>query len=267
VKNKICLILGTLVLTFWIVTCDREEAFEPDPSINIAELGNGIYINESDIYGRGIAALFVNEGDTTTLTATSILLNKPNYTWSSADPNVLKLIKDEQNNNIVYAVAMADSGASTTLTITDLGNNNAKKNLPVTVTKYWADPGRFTFVSTFNGHFYYISTDIKTWSQADVICQEAGGHLATITTPEEQNVLFDNRGPIENAWIGVRFVKNASGTWVVDSWVTGEEITYRNFVGNTSDPGIFAEYFFYMDVNGQWESWHEISYNYFLEME
>jgi hypothetical protein len=267
VKSNICLIITTLVLAFWIITCDRKEAFEPDPSINTAELGSGIYINESDIRNQGLAVLYVNEGDTLQLTATSILLNKPSYSWASGNQNVLKLTKSAETDAIVYAVATGDSGTSTTLEIIDSGNNNAKKTIDVYISKYWADPLRFNFLSTLNGHFYYISNDIKTWSQAEVICMEAGGHLVTITTVEEQNMLDEMRAPIENVWVGVRFNKNASGTWVVDKWVTGEEITYRNFIGNSNDPGIFAEYYFYMDVNGQWESWHEISYNYFLEME
>jgi len=267
VKSTICLILGTLVLAFLIIRCDRKEVFEPDPSINIAELGSGIYINKSDLRGQGIAALYVNEGDTIQLTAASILLNKPSYSWTSGDQNVLKLIKNTETDAIVYAVASGDSGTFTTLEIIDSGNNNAKKNISVTISKYWADPVRFTFLSSLNGHYYYISNDIKAWSQAEVICLEAGGHLVTITSVEEQNMLEEMRGQIEEVWVGVRFNKNAAGTWVVDKWVTGEEISYRNFIGSTSDPGIFAEYYFYMDVNGQWESWHEISYNYFLEME
>jgi hypothetical protein len=267
VKNKICLILGIFILAFWILKCDREKAFEPDPSINQATSGQGIFINESDMKAQGLEVLVVNVGDTVKLEATTILLNQPSYSWSSGNQSVLKLISDPGTSKIVYAVATADSGASTSLNIKDSGNNNAGKTIPVYISKYWADSDRFTFLGSIGKHFYYISTDIKTWSQADVICDEAGGHLVSITSTEEQNFLAEARGAIENVWIGVRFNKNASDNWVVDTWVTGEEISYRNFIGNTNDPGIFAEFFFFMDVNGQGESWHEISYQYFMEME
>jgi hypothetical protein len=267
VKNTLYIIAGVIILASLVIMCDRKEAFEPDPSVNTAASGRGIYINESDLYNQGIGVLFINEGDTVSLIATSILLNKPKYTWVSDNQNVLKLVKDANTDTIVYAIATGDSGTSTTLEITDSGNNNAYKSIPVYISKYWADPARFSSLGSFNGHVYYISNDIKTWAQADLICQEAGGHLVTITSLEENTFLDEGRGNIGEVWIGVRFTKNAAGTMVVSSWVTGEAITYKNFIGSTTDPGIFAEYYFYMDVNGQWESWHEISYNYFLEME
>lgn len=264
-------ILSIVILVIWTISCDRKEAFEPDPSVNIERLGDGLLINEDELHPNGLYMLVINTGDTTKLAITSILLNKANYEWQVANSNVMELVRDENDASIAYAIARGDSGTSTTLTLIDRGNNNAKKTIPVIISKYWADPVRFTFIGTLNKHYYYISNDIKGWAQAENTCEEVGGHLATITSQEEQTLLEDGRGSVVEVWIGLRFYKEPSETtWHLNKWVTGEPLdsdSFQNFVSKPADPGIFAEYYFYFVEDGKWENWHEITYHYFLEME
>ena len=85
-----------------------------------------------------------------------------------------------------------------------------------------------------NGHTYQLFTERRiSWEDAKEYCEALGGHLATITTPEE-NALFPN---IMNAeyvtndyyWLGG--VKN-SGRW---QWVTGEKFSYSSFKASENE--------------------------------
>ena len=163
------------------------------------------------------------------------------------------------------AIALGDSGAATTLKVTDSGNN-AAKTIPVKITHHWADPDYFDLIGKLGGHTYYLSKEIRFWVQAQELCHEMGAHLVAINSEEENNLLDDGRGNVDNVWIGLRF--NKVGTsWKLNTWVTGEALEYENFVSKPGDPGIFAEYYFHFVESGKWENWHEIGYRFFVEFE
>ena len=74
-----------------------------------------------------------------------------------------------------------------------------------------------------------------TWQQAQVDAIKRGGHLATITTKEEQ-VAVSSIGIKKNYWIGGTDSK-IEGQW---EWITGEPFTYTNW--NASEPnGLMGE--------------------------
>ena len=80
----------------------------------------------------------------------------------------------------------------------------------------------FLYVGRLNDSYYYRSTSTKNWNSASQDAQAHGGHLATISSQEE-NEFLGNGG-----WIG--FNDQASeGQWV---WVTGEEVVYTQWGGN-----------------------------------
>ena len=87
----------------------------------------------------------------------------------------------------------------------------------------------------FRGHYYDILTgdgsECLTWDEARLRCEEAGGHLVTIHSREEEDFIFSltmNRDLMQDwdgeayqyAWIGGFF---DAGEW---RWVTGEEWDY-----------------------------------------
>ena len=45
----------------------------------------------------------------------------------------------------------------------------------------------FTFSGTLDGNHYYFSSNNASWQDAKIICENQGGHLATITSEEENN--------------------------------------------------------------------------------
>lgn len=89
-----------------------------------------------------------------------------------------------------------------------------------------------------NGHCYALFDEAMTFPDAALACQAWGGHLATITSAQEQSFIdnafgyADNNGP--NAWFGYTDARsNDSGTadatgklnW---EWVSGEVAPVRN---------------------------------------
>lgn len=75
---------------------------------------------------------------------------------------------------------------------------------------------------SYNGHFYGLYDLGMKWTEAKSYCEDLGGHLVTITSPEEQEAiqnLLENSSRLEY-WIGAHYV---DGSYV---WVTGEPFVY-----------------------------------------
>jgi hypothetical protein len=261
-KIKILLLL-TLPMFIFNFACRDINTVEP--KVDPEDRGQGIFINKTAERPVGIDTLFINEGDTLELVASSVLPGVPSFTWNSDDENVLKIFVSPDSQAKVYAIAMGQIGATTNFVLED-STNEARKTIPVKVMQYWADAVYFSYMGELAGHHYYMSYQKMFWTQAKDFCEKAGGYLATITSADESNFLIDNRNPfVEFNWIGLTFLFGNRG---LNYWITGEELTYQNFTGGKpTDPGIFAENYFFMQGDGKWENWHEIAYNFILEME
>ena len=265
-KFKVLLLLGALTAVTGFIACDLGSHTEPEINVdNSTILGQGIFVNESSLYQNGLDSLQINQGDTVELVLTTALLKQPNYVFKSGDETILKIVKDSERSNVAWAIAIGDSGATTTLTISDLGNQ-ATRTMGVRIESHWADPNLFVLVGNLDGHYYYISQNLLTWAQAKEFCEKAGGYLAAINSAEENDLLDQARGRIEKVWIGLKF-NEVNDKWVLNEWVNGELLEYENFRSKPGDPGIFFEIYFHLDSDGKWENWHEQPLNYFLEME
>ena len=73
-------------------------------------------------------------------------------------------------------------------------------------------------------HKYEIFHDTLTWEEAKAACEAKGGHLATITSQEEQKLIESLNTQNSKLWIGG--YKNSAGEWC---WVTGEPWKYQNW--------------------------------------
>jgi hypothetical protein len=203
-KFKVILLLGFLVaLTF--IACDWNNHTEPELTVdNAAILGQAIFVNVDQVRQNGITELVVNEGDTVALNMSTALLRDPNYSFTSGDGSVLKVVKDPNDNMVAYAIAQTDSGGSTTLAIVDNANNGAKRVIQARIDKQWADPEYFDRIGTYEGHTYYLSRFERGWIEAEMHCRECGGYMVAIRTVEENTFLDEARGRVENVWIGIR---------------------------------------------------------------
>ncbi len=136
--------------------------------------------------------------------------------------------------------------------VLDITASKTKRELPVTVvyestvgaqmkTKYDPALSDRGFVQwTGNGHWYKAITAKSgiSWQDAEIIAESEGGHLATITSADEQKFiaeLVDSRNyfsletPIEGPWLGgycPSSRKSSSEGW---KWITGELWNFTNW--------------------------------------
>ena len=107
-------------------------------------------------------------------------------------------------------------------------------------------PAGFVFGATLNGHYYYVHPQPLNWFQARDACAQAGGHLITIASAEE-NALANSLINYSEHWVGMtdEFVE---GSW---AWITGEPVTFTNW--SPQEPNNqFGEDYLEMYVNGKW---------------
>ncbi len=102
-------------------------------------------------------------------------------------------------------------------------------------------------VSSFNGHIYAVFNEAYSWKEAKALCESMGGHLATITSKEENDfvkTLLD-----KNFYYIGATDEQTEGTW---KWVTGEEFSYTNWETGQPDNAGGSENFLMMYSDGIW---------------
>lgn len=79
----------------------------------------------------------------------------------------------------------------------------------------------------FEGHYYKLYKLNMSWEEAEEYFEKSNGHLATITSSEEDIFLYEYITSLgcSSAFFGATD-KNTEGTW---EWVTGEDFIYNNW--------------------------------------
>jgi len=113
---------------------------------------------------------------------------------------------------------------------------------------------------TLYGHTYAYFDDALSWSEANDVCNELGGHLVTIRFPEEQAKMQEliSGTKRSNVWIGATS-ENTSEF----NWVTGESKQYSNFQMLVSS-NRFA-YVSMLTNNGKWDRTSSGKYGFICE--
>ena len=95
----------------------------------------------------------------------------------------------------------------------------------------------------FEGRRYLYMPKFLRWEDAEVFCEQAGGHLVTIRSMREQGFLESLFVTGCWAWMGIEVSQQGA------RWITGDPMTYRNFMDLLQErkPGrkVFA---------GRWQS-------------
>lgn len=86
-------------------------------------------------------------------------------------------------------------------------------------------------IITYGGHIYKLYDEILKWTEARAYCESIGGHLATVTSEEENSVLIDlmKNGDCSTYWLGAGI---GSENWM---WITESDqynFRYTNFKEN-----------------------------------
>ena len=95
-------------------------------------------------------------------------------------------------------------------------------------------------LNSFNGNAYELITASLNWDDARAAAEArtyggAPGHLATITSPGEDNFIFNAFDPTLSSWIGgIQPLGNVepAGGW---TWITGEGFAYTHWIAGQPD--------------------------------
>ena len=106
------------------------------------------------------------------------------------------------------------------------------------LTAKWSATANVAAETIYNNHKYEVYDYSLSWEEAKEFCESLGGHLVTITSKEENNIVTNliKQGNKTNYSIGAESIAK-QGTW---NWVTGETFSYDNFdpqypEGNTAE--------------------------------
>ena len=85
----------------------------------------------------------------------------------------------------------------------------------------------FNFAGSFGTSNYYFYDSYLSWEDANTLCNNLGGHLLSITSQEEQDVITSLLSNTEGLsyWIGLNDVEN-EGDWI---WSSGEDFNFSNW--------------------------------------
>lgn len=99
----------------------------------------------------------------------------------------------------------------------------------------------------FGGSAYQIYTESVTWEEAKTRCEEMGGHLASITSAEEQSFIEELNSGSARLWIGGYRDDDHNWFWVTGEpweythWAAGEPNNSRNVVSNENRVAVWPK--------------------------
>ena len=117
-----------------------------------------------------------------------------------------------------------------------------------------------SYTSIYNGHIYAVYDYEMSWSFARDLCKDMGGHLATVTSNDENEFLqqlIDN-GNKDAYWIGATNINEADGKF---KWVTNEEFVYSSWAdGEPSNSGEDGEKEHFAEIRKSYSyKWNDVN--------
>ena len=190
--------------------------------------------------------LYTNSGTVSSIVSTTSISLDLNYSTVDIGGSVTLAAtvspSNATNKNVIWtssntSVATVSSGTVigvkagvTTITATASGGQTA-------ICKVIVFPSTATplAIAEYNGHLYELYDYASSWMDAKAFCEARGGHLAAITSAEENEVIYrlTQNGSKDRYNIGGTD-EITEGEWL---WVTGEEFLYNNFQsGENANP-------------------------------
>ncbi len=174
-------------------------------------------------------------------------------TWSEANYQDDLLWKDAvlEGNTAYFRVNTADHNNELGTYVTDVyvydaAGNRKTSNWIWTHVTAMASP---TKMVSRNGHTYTFYEVYRSWGAAKALCEQLGGHLATITSAEEQEFLR-NHADGKAFWIGA-VDQYSDNQW---QWVTDEMWGYTAWADNQATDTKYPERYAYLTTSGEWNN-------------
>jgi len=124
----------------------------------------------------------------------------------------------------------------------------------------------FYYMGTYNGHYYYLSSDCYYPADANAAAEAAGGYLATISDAGE-NEFVGVAAFYITAWIGFTDLDDEGNF----RWVTGEPVTFINWSDGEPNNCCGGEHWtttnWGWNENGPaWNDEHDVCYGFVMEV-
>ena len=213
----------------------------------------GVLSNDTDYNGDSLTAvldittthgtLALNANGSFTYTANNGFSGNDTFNYHALDSagnasNSVTVTIQVSGNALITAISPTSGTAGTVLTnvsLTGTGFQQSAASRPANAT-------------SFRGHDYAYVNTAANWSAAKANCIALGGHLATLTSVEENQFVY-NLGGLTPAWIG--FTDEVTeGTFL---WANGDPVTYTNWQSGRPNGGTAANYTqFSATVSGAW---------------
>ena len=281
----------------------------PNSSYTVAQFGRSTSAAESDVFGLSVRSLATSPSDehestleviapATTSTTTNRAISFTDYLGNSitvadsdADSGLLEVLLETDHGSItlnelpadlaitfVQGDGVADSELTLRGTVEDINKaltwvvyhpSTAKQNF-----HHWAPE------EGGNGHWYEFVEAPKTWDDAQATAVSRGGHLATITSAEEQAFLNSFLPHSAGIWLGgfrqhssdVALPADANWTWVTEEpweytdWQPGQPSNATPEPSPASERGRLMTMFDTVNGGREWHNYHgEISFAYVIE--
>ena len=101
----------------------------------------------------------------------------------------------------------------------------------------------------WSGHYYSLVQTSVDWDEAERRCEKMGGHLATVTSADEEKAIFKvynhegfNSQRWPDAWLGAENVSSTDGSY---QWITGEDFSSYSHWCNKEPSGGAEHYLMY----------------------
>lgn len=197
------------------------------------------------------AEAFLNKGATAVVANSETVLT--DYTQAMEREICLKMLEINPQTKQYYTLSEALAYAKQIHGRTDGSQYNAE-----VIIFGGTNANNYRLVDTADKvsqiNYYEVFNGVAdTWEMAQQYCESRGGHLATLTSQEENNYVYQQMvdAGYESAYFGLTDV-DTEGTW---KWITGEPSSYQNWHNgepNSENQNEDYAMFYYKYSDGTW---------------
>lgn len=159
-----------------------------------------------------------------------------------------KTVSSNKTDSVVNSIeSEKNDGKETDSTKKD---SNTTKNNNKDTTKEEDKPKENTEKKKYTHNYKLIQSNLN-WEEAKAYCESLGGHLATITSKEEEEKVLAivNSSDVKVLWLGANDL-NSTGNF---KWVNGDDFSYYNWaVNEPNNEGGVEHYLVLYKIEENW---------------